>query len=356
MELRIGENIKRLRKSNGMTQEQLAELVNVSCAAVSKWESADTYPDIGLIMPLAAVFGVTVDELMGYSAAKIGGEVEAILSDCDRMQREGRFAEAVERISRARKEYPSDYKIMSRYMWELAGGFADNDPAVLNARRGEFEKICGCILDGCGDEELRLDALTMKAKLCYAAGDTSSALAVLSALPSWYRTSGQKTEQLFPKDTPEFRHWVKQNLYELSSFAANKMVKAVWYGGEGDGRRASYCEMLGDLYAEMHERSGETAFVICEQAIFAGLADRLTNSKGCVSDIVRVRGKALAASVLLAERAKRDAELRAYLVKCFNTDNPCALTVNWLKNSRQSALAALREDRAYAELLAKYDE
>lgn len=45
MKLKIGENIKRLRKQKGLTQEQLAELLNVSCAAVSKWESCDTYPD-----------------------------------------------------------------------------------------------------------------------------------------------------------------------------------------------------------------------------------------------------------------------------------------------------------------------
>jgi DNA-binding XRE family transcriptional regulator len=44
MELKIGNNIKRLRKNKGMTQEQLAELLNISSAAVSKWESGDTYP------------------------------------------------------------------------------------------------------------------------------------------------------------------------------------------------------------------------------------------------------------------------------------------------------------------------
>lgn len=36
MKIRIGENIRRLRKAKGLTQEQLAELMNVSCAAVSK--------------------------------------------------------------------------------------------------------------------------------------------------------------------------------------------------------------------------------------------------------------------------------------------------------------------------------
>ena len=38
MEITIGENIRRLRRSRGMTQEQLAEILSISNAAVSKWE------------------------------------------------------------------------------------------------------------------------------------------------------------------------------------------------------------------------------------------------------------------------------------------------------------------------------
>ena len=45
MKLFIGENLKRLRKEKGLTQEQLAERLNVSFQAVSKWECGDGYPD-----------------------------------------------------------------------------------------------------------------------------------------------------------------------------------------------------------------------------------------------------------------------------------------------------------------------
>ena len=69
MNLNIGTNIKRLRLEKGLTQEQLAELLCVSTAAVSKWESKNTYPDITLLFPLASIFGVTIDELMGYDEA-----------------------------------------------------------------------------------------------------------------------------------------------------------------------------------------------------------------------------------------------------------------------------------------------
>ena len=53
MEITIGANIKRLRTAKGITQEQLSEAMNVTCAAVSKWEREETYPDITLLQPLA---------------------------------------------------------------------------------------------------------------------------------------------------------------------------------------------------------------------------------------------------------------------------------------------------------------
>lgn len=44
--------------------------MNVTCAAVSKWERGETYPDITLLQPLSYFFEVTLDELMGYDQKK----------------------------------------------------------------------------------------------------------------------------------------------------------------------------------------------------------------------------------------------------------------------------------------------
>lgn len=70
MEMTIGANIKRLRSAKNITQEQLSVAMNVTCAAVSKWERGETYPDITLLQPLAYFFEVTLDELMGYDQKK----------------------------------------------------------------------------------------------------------------------------------------------------------------------------------------------------------------------------------------------------------------------------------------------
>ena len=62
MELFIGDNIKRLRRQKGITQETLADRMHVSTAAVSKWERNETFPDIAMVIPLASYFGVSTDE------------------------------------------------------------------------------------------------------------------------------------------------------------------------------------------------------------------------------------------------------------------------------------------------------
>lgn len=61
----IGKNIADLRKSNGMTQEQLAETLGVSSQTVSKWENEVTMPDIMLLPVIAGCFDITVDEVYG---------------------------------------------------------------------------------------------------------------------------------------------------------------------------------------------------------------------------------------------------------------------------------------------------
>lgn len=64
MEQTLGMRIALLRKQKPMTQEELAEKMEVSSQAVSKWENDVSCPDIQLLPRLARLLGVTVDELL----------------------------------------------------------------------------------------------------------------------------------------------------------------------------------------------------------------------------------------------------------------------------------------------------
>ena len=60
----VAKNIAELRREAGLTQLDLAEKLNYSDKAVSKWESGQSIPDVGVLLEIANLFGVTVDYLL----------------------------------------------------------------------------------------------------------------------------------------------------------------------------------------------------------------------------------------------------------------------------------------------------
>ena len=61
---KIGKLIAKLRKSKGLTQSELGEMVGVGFRAVSKWENGITSPDISIINDLSKILGISADELL----------------------------------------------------------------------------------------------------------------------------------------------------------------------------------------------------------------------------------------------------------------------------------------------------
>ena len=75
--------IKELREKHHMTQAELAEKLNVSDKAISKWETAKGYPDISLLEPLAKVFDVSVTELIsGNTIRNANVSANVLRSNC----------------------------------------------------------------------------------------------------------------------------------------------------------------------------------------------------------------------------------------------------------------------------------
>jgi len=61
---KLGRRIASLRKEKGYTQEKISALLNVTPQAISKWEQGNALPDTLLLLPLARVFGVSIDYLL----------------------------------------------------------------------------------------------------------------------------------------------------------------------------------------------------------------------------------------------------------------------------------------------------
>ena len=69
MEQTLGKRIMENRKRLNLTQDKLAEKLDVTAQAVSKWENDQSYPDITMIPKLAEIFGISTDELLGLRSS-----------------------------------------------------------------------------------------------------------------------------------------------------------------------------------------------------------------------------------------------------------------------------------------------
>ncbi len=78
----FAERILALRKASGISQEELAAGIGVSRQAVSKWEGAQSVPDVDKIMQLSEYFGVTTDYLLKGTASR--GEQQTLNADTHR--------------------------------------------------------------------------------------------------------------------------------------------------------------------------------------------------------------------------------------------------------------------------------
>ena len=62
--MNLGNKISKLRKGNGLSQEQLGDIINVTRQTISNWELGETYPNVEQLKAVANVFKISIDELV----------------------------------------------------------------------------------------------------------------------------------------------------------------------------------------------------------------------------------------------------------------------------------------------------
>lgn len=160
--MNIGTTIKKVRRQKDMTQEQLAEHLNVSVSAISQWESGKTMPDLSLIPAICNLFGISADELLGIDIVQKKENIEKLISEISEISRVGHKREAYARYKEALKQYPDSYDLMyhvaSEYIWLQNDSFYN--AGTQKSMREESVALLEKILDGCVDENLRLNVIS----------------------------------------------------------------------------------------------------------------------------------------------------------------------------------------------------
>ena len=169
----IGDKIKTLRRGKKLTQEQLAEYMDVSPQAVSKWETGASSPDIDMLPRLAAFFRISLDDLLEYDRRRIDAEVEELVKRSVPLRDEPEKAEAFYR--QALTKYPNNEVLLNCLLM-----------VIPDDRMKEKIAIGEKLLDCSEDEEIRLDVLRLLALSCRRAGEQAMAEAYLARLPELY--------------------------------------------------------------------------------------------------------------------------------------------------------------------------
>ena len=129
MEMNMGRMIRKLRKERNLTQEELAEQLNITPQAVSRWESGAGLPDISQIVPLANVFGVTTDVLFGRDGMDGEEVIKSFIRDtekkiCNLPEGISSFAwqkECCEDVQKMLEVYPNNYELLAYSLGHIDG-------------------------------------------------------------------------------------------------------------------------------------------------------------------------------------------------------------------------------------------
>ena len=175
--MKLSENIRAFRRARGLTQEQLAEVLNVTVGAVYKWESGQSTPELATILELADFFDTSVDALLGYEMKdnRLPATVARLRRCRDEKDRAG-FAEA----EKALKKYPNSFDVVygSALLYTMFGVETKEKPLLHRAL--ELLESSRLLLAQNTDPQINEATVCGKtAAVLLALGDTEQAVSLL---------------------------------------------------------------------------------------------------------------------------------------------------------------------------------
>lgn len=196
-ELRLSDNIIRLRRERKITQEELADFLGVTKASVSKWENAQSTPDLLILLQLAAYFDMTIDELIGYEAQLTQEQIRRFYAKLSADFAERSFEETLEKVRSLAHRYYSCYPFLLQLCILYLNHFmlAETETARIQLLE-EAASWCRHILENCSDVNICGDALILKAGITLQLGKTKEVIDMLEPAADPLHFSGQGSSLL----------------------------------------------------------------------------------------------------------------------------------------------------------------
>ena len=179
-EINISKMIMTKRKEKKITQDELAQYIGVSKAAISKWETGQSYPDITLLPILAAYFDVSIDELIGYEPQMAKEDIKKLyIKLCDDFATLP-FEDVIEECKQIIKKYYACYPLLLQMGIILLNHSMLASRSEETTRLNEQAKLLFQRVKTQIDEvELAQQALHLEAYCCLLLGEPEMGLQLL---------------------------------------------------------------------------------------------------------------------------------------------------------------------------------
>ena len=275
----FGETLKKLRKQKDMTQEQLAEYVNISPQSVSKWETNLTLPDITLLPVLANIFDVSADLLLGIDITVKNERIEKIEKEAINYLTTSRYEEAEKLLRGALKEYPNSYELMSTLVITIRNiaWNKEKTDTVRKTLNDEIVSLCEKIIAECTDDKIRQVAIQ---QLCYTYCDMNEhqkALDLADKLPG-RGTTRDYLRGYALKGTEKFKH----NQQEIKNDMRSAFYAIMYLNHESlDGEVKAYTP---DETAALNRKIIDIINILCEDGDYGDFSDQLRDAHNHLCD------------------------------------------------------------------------
>lgn len=179
-EINIAKVLVSKRKEKGVTQDELAHYMGVSKASVSKWETAQSYPDITFLPQLASYFNISIDDLMGYEPQMEKGDIKRLYHRLSEDFSSKPFDEVLAHCREIIKKYFACFPLLLQMgILILNHSTVLKDAAKTSLLIEEAKALFIRVKNESGDVELSKQAVYLEAGCCLALGNPEEVLELL---------------------------------------------------------------------------------------------------------------------------------------------------------------------------------
>ena len=222
MTIHLKEQLKKLRREKGGTQEDLAAHLGVTVQAVSKWERGEGYPDINLLPAIASFYNVTIDDLLGVGQMEKERKIKEYRERSIELSLEGKTEERVKLWREAQKEFPNDLSVMKWLM----------DALGIEDRKENAEEIIEYgerILEESTDNVMRSGTLQSLCLTYYDAKGDAEAARKYADMASVYAVSKNELMRHILEGNKAVE-WCQSNIQELVDLIGLNALTMCWKG------------------------------------------------------------------------------------------------------------------------------